>query len=335
MPATPRPTLRCVNEDLTDEWDDRTHQRAMSDGFPSGPPSMTALNHPVIRHAIEVFSDLDGEHQRETISGLSDPTFYKLKTGRWRGAIFIDENNQPWLVAAGLRRAGDRDDFYADFMNRVNASGSSSVLPTAEDNSRLRRENAEGELTKWEQGVHDAILGAVARIGTDGQEKVTLHALGGDSRDVLCEVEVTIAVIEDDADAPEGYGEVVLEFQTIRWQDEPLIGRAELVAMCAIGPDEQSWKAGHASVGRIYSSDGSAAEINAMLGRALRGSNKVPGASTPGVVAHFTHEARLTEQYVEGTATKALCGKVFVPRQAPDDLAVCPTCCAVRARMPE
>jgi hypothetical protein len=37
---------------------------------------------------------------------------FKVKIGRWRGAVWPEED-LPWLVAAGIREDGSNDDFYA------------------------------------------------------------------------------------------------------------------------------------------------------------------------------------------------------------------------------
>src|SRR5689334_14231255 len=110
VPPIPRPTLRCLRNDLNDGWADTTHQWIVGPGpaGPTGPPPLHALNHPLIQHVVEVFSQSGEEIRRETISRTSDPKLYKVKSARWRGAVYIDpDDGQPWLVGAGLRREGE------------------------------------------------------------------------------------------------------------------------------------------------------------------------------------------------------------------------------------
>jgi hypothetical protein len=134
----PRPTFRCIRSDLVDGWADSTHQRIAGNG--DGPPPLPELKHPLISHVVDTFAESGEEIRRETISGLSDPVFYKAKSARWRGAVYIDPDGQSWLVAAGLRREGEATDFYAWFTGRVHACGPDEFLPTDEDQRRLRRE---------------------------------------------------------------------------------------------------------------------------------------------------------------------------------------------------
>ena len=48
-----------------------------------------------------------------------------------------------------------------------------------------------------------------------------------------------------------------------------------------------------------------------------------------GKVAHYAKRTKVTEGYVLGTPLEALCGKIFVPTQNPESLAVCGECKAV------
>src|SRR4051794_19082472 len=99
VPSAARPTLRCLREDLVEDWDD-IQQRAALGTQPITLPAFDALNHPVVRHAAEVFpGGADVDARRETISGLSNPVWYKLKTGRWRGAVYINDDGQAWICA--------------------------------------------------------------------------------------------------------------------------------------------------------------------------------------------------------------------------------------------
>lgn len=127
-----------------------------------GSPRLHALDHQLIRHVVDVFANDTEEVRRETISGLSDPKFYKVKSSRWRGAVFFDSDGLPWLVAAGLRRAGDSDDFYAAFCADIHANGSAKYLPSDTDRERFRRECRDDLFTAWETSVHNDTLDALS-----------------------------------------------------------------------------------------------------------------------------------------------------------------------------
>ena len=71
-----RPTLRCLREDLH---------------LPL-PPASTPLDqvdHPLLTKAGEQFADPDTPHER--IRAVDDVVLFKVKTGRWRGATYIDQ----------------------------------------------------------------------------------------------------------------------------------------------------------------------------------------------------------------------------------------------------
>ncbi|ETD34422.1 DUF3039 domain-containing protein [Williamsia sp. D3] len=315
---------------MTDDWGDAEQQRGAKDSL-THPPAMSDLNHPAIRHTVDVFDDMTGDHQREGISGLTSPMFYKLKTNRWRGAVLVEDDGQVWLVAAGLRRGGERTDFYKEFSANVHRVGVDKYLPTEDDRERLRLEIAEYRLANWEQTIHDLALEALASVGFDGRATWSIPGLF--SEEVIAEIDIEVFVESNDADEPEGYGEVTIACTVLDWEQFDLVKRGELLAMCAIEPQEQSWSAAHGPQAYVYSISGNAHELETTLGAALSSQNTTPGVSVPGVVAHYSHSQRLTEQYVEGKAAKALCGKIYVPRQNPDGLEKCPDCAKVHVRM--
>ena len=81
------------------------------------------VDHPVLRKAAEQFVARDTPHER--IVSIDDVILFKVKTGRWRGAVFPDEpadDAQDWLVAAGIREEGAPDDFYAALHAQVRAA---------------------------------------------------------------------------------------------------------------------------------------------------------------------------------------------------------------------
>ena len=96
-----RPTLRCLREDLH---------------LPI-PPASTPLDdvdHPLLNKANEQFVDPDTPHER--VRAIDDVVLFKVKVGRWRGAVFSnapDTEVRDWLVAAGVREEGSKGDFYA------------------------------------------------------------------------------------------------------------------------------------------------------------------------------------------------------------------------------
>lgn len=144
----PRPTLRC----LTDL------------GWSKPPPisePLDTLDHVLIRKARHVTDSAPvvggdaGASQR--VGELDDRVYWKVKVDRWRGALHCVPDEE-WLVAAGYRREGDPDDFYAELgstarrrraeYNELNSrpllteTYTEWLLPTELDAKRLRAEDA-------------------------------------------------------------------------------------------------------------------------------------------------------------------------------------------------
>lgn len=333
MPQPARPTLRCLREDLTEDWND-IRQRAALNDEPIALPPFHDLDHPVVRHAASVYNGkLDTDAQREGITGLTNPMWLKLKTGRWRGAVWEDDHGQAWLCAAGLRRENESSDFYAQFMTDVRGGGPDRFLPTAEDHSRLRTEQAETAIADWEHRLHEAACDALVTAHEAGTGSFVVPGVGEGSAD-LSTAEIDIVLIDDDDDDDdEGVAEVVLTFTRTDWSHLDLAEHADLIVLAALHSDEQSWDVSSLGTGPIYSLVMSSAELTAVLAAVDRDGE--PGASNPGSTAHYAHRGHLTESTVEGTSVRGLCGKWFVPRQDHHSMPKCDRCDAVMRTMKE
>ena len=109
----------------------------------------------------------------ERVVTLKDRVWFKVKTGRWRGAAtrlpeadHTDAGPQvraaPWWVgAAGYRREGDPADFYAALTAAVEREGGSSDkwLPADWDWKRLELEHA----SAWEKEIRRIVCELIAR----------------------------------------------------------------------------------------------------------------------------------------------------------------------------
>ncbi len=93
---TVRPTLRCLSEDL-------------SFVLPSIDEPLHEIDHPLIKKANGQFTLPTGP--RERIRSIDDVVMFKVKVQRWRGAV-VEAGEPGWMVTAGVREAGSRDDFY-------------------------------------------------------------------------------------------------------------------------------------------------------------------------------------------------------------------------------
>ncbi|SEP91865.1 hypothetical protein SAMN05216188_101909 [Lentzea xinjiangensis] len=93
---TVRPTIRCLREEL-------------GLGLPPIDEPLDEIDHPLIRKANEQFAQPTGP--RERIRSIDDVVMFKVKVQRWRGAV-VETGDPSWMVTAGVREAGSRDDFY-------------------------------------------------------------------------------------------------------------------------------------------------------------------------------------------------------------------------------
>lgn len=165
-----RPTLRCLRDDL---------------GLTVPPVNrpLDEVDHPLLRKAVEAFADPDTPHER--IRAIDDQILFKVKIGRWRGAVWIDAD-LPWLIGAGQREDGSPDDFYTALeadaktararyndehtppLTTVTYSG--HLLPAREDDLRYRAEEAVRVERRLRQAVRDLVRASLL----DGHEHAVI-----------------------------------------------------------------------------------------------------------------------------------------------------------------
>lgn len=323
MPTPTRPTERCLIEDLQDDWDDSTDMRTSRHGLSKLDKAPYLLDHKIIRKAADEFLDLSADKQRESISGLTDPPFWKVKIDRWRGAVYVDSDGQPWLVAAGRRYEGEGRDFYKRFMADV-AKSKGSILPSTADRNHLKCQLAEERLVARERSTHALALDLTrqARDAADGMAIGRL--MSSDGARVMAEVTVVYAAADD-----ESPHELLVELDVRDWADFALLEWDEQVLLGAICSREGRWGSTFTST-RLHSigvpTDD---ELDAICAGAL--SAREPGAFAPGEVAHVVHRKRLTENTIVGEPVRGICGRWFVPRQDYEGLPECPTCQALQS----
>ncbi|MEU4176032.1 MULTISPECIES: hypothetical protein [Streptomyces] len=149
------------------------------------PPPETPLHeldHPLVARAQQQ-ADVA---PTEKIASIDDVVLLKCKPGgsRWRGAVWEDQNlGFGWLVAAGQRTAGARDDFYRQLCDRctrkrtdLNRAGqdlepgkrtySKHLLPRDADQLRLETERAYRLLQDARESVPQLVKEARGSAGS-------------------------------------------------------------------------------------------------------------------------------------------------------------------------
>ncbi len=167
MPRRARPTLRCMREDL-----------ALP--LPHADIPLGEIAHPLLAKAAERFAD--DQTPQERIAAIDDQVLFKVKVQRWRGAVWLDDDEIAWLVAAGQREEGSPGDFYAALAARgkaakarynsehapplATATHTADLLPAREDELRWLAEAA----VRTERKLRAVVHALVRQSLLDGHE---------------------------------------------------------------------------------------------------------------------------------------------------------------------
>jgi hypothetical protein len=173
-----RPTLRRLTEDLHSP-------------IPPVEQPLDELDHPLLVKARDQFADTTTAHER--IRAIDDQVLFKIKIQRWRGAVWPDQQDLPWVVAAGTREDGSPDDFYAALAKqaqaartRYNSSHSKPLtsdtyvaqfLPGTDDVKRYRLEAGARLLRLLTRMVRDLTV-ATLRDGREHSAELGTFVLG-------------------------------------------------------------------------------------------------------------------------------------------------------------
>ena len=153
------------------------------------------------------------DHQRS-----ERPPWFRLKTGRWRGAVFVDPDGQPWLCAAGLRREDEATDFYAEFRAGLGSRGASAYKPTGDDYDRLKLEKAVKTRTDWERSLYVSVFECVADAVEFGHSERTIPGPGADEQVARMTIDVERMPGDwDDGASDEIPAEVALQVLITDW----------------------------------------------------------------------------------------------------------------------
>ncbi len=323
-----RPTLHVLREDLVDGWNDPWPRRALARGDLTSLHPFFALPHPIVSKACTSFGEDPSEDASEgPIAAVTSLTVMEIKSGQWRGGVWLDDRGVCWLIAAGLAKGGhhDRDDFY-ERLSRIQAQGATStLLPSREDVRLWKREVAAQLLTEWEVSIQQAVIEALERVGTSTTAQISIGAPLGDKRPdedrLVMSVTLTVTEVRDnDYEADEFMATMDV---SPRWAGSDTAWQATLRVLISICPPEQGWE-------RVKDTFSTIAEPGWCLRRLpeLRqlASTRELAESRPGDHAHFAHKRDLSDATIEGRAVRALCGAWFVPGQDHETLPTCNDC---------
>lgn len=166
---------------------------------PKLPATLWDMDHPLLAAATLLWSA--DEHHAERISSIDDVVLLKCKPNvPWRAAVWEDEGTQglPWLVAAGKREDGSRDDLYAQLerqcvaeRKRRNRQGvdleagkktyARHLLPVEDDRLRLHVDLAQRAL----DDARASITSLVSEARRAPNQVVSASAFGADVEAVV------------------------------------------------------------------------------------------------------------------------------------------------------
>lgn len=314
MTLPPRITNRCAVQDLG--LPPNTEDAEF--GFDPKP------SHPLLDHVISLFKeDRDSTKAPTTISKVR-PTCYKVKTGRFRGAAYVADNGQVWLVAGGIRKDGDTGDFYKEFMSRIDRDGSDWWLPSEDDILLASYGDRFVALLEWERSIYDSLGEHLDENGLNVPFEEDIYSpFECRGRPVS---RIRVEMLDFDG---ENLG-LEVSVRTLRWEFKDTLERLALHAvMCKIDHREQKWSVSSNRSGDTTSS----VEFSDVFSMedVLDGAyaSGVPVMFAPGDSAHRVTHFRapsLTDATINGDPVRSLCGKVFVPRQDHADLEECDDC---------
>lgn len=342
-----RVTLRCLCEDLVDDWgsvaEQRAFQRLRAAAVSSGKDSDVALvleeapttacaSHPLVAGFRASFESDSAGIRRESISGLSDPHWWKQKVSRWRGAATDAEVvgvGEAWLCAGGLRAAGESRDFYKSFMKGIETAGAERYLPALEDRRVQRVEQKLARVDAWTEQLRVSVLVCISEA-SEARESVLLH-VPAPSPEPVAEV---LAHLSFEVHREVGEGEELVElFMQVSDQDHARPSLVQLLidtAQSVVEPVVDAWRVlPGVGTSQIWLTLISVETLR--NAREVRSSGAVPvrlreSRLRLGVQAHYTQKDGIVSATVEGDAVRGLCGRWFVPTSNPDSLPVCPSC---------
>lgn len=326
MPEPPRPTIRCLFEDLADAIkDSRLRSALQAKQLPDLSVRLHDVDHPIVLAARERYTE--GEPRgRDRYRSVRDHPWVECRHGeRWRGLVLWQPTVQCWLGFAGWHEGDSLDDVYERF-TRLCTSGttidSSHFLPTEDDELRLRAELLQVRKSEhrhdFRRGVLRCLLAAVSTPETEQRE--TLHdgsllsvsfRPDGDIDELTLSIAIDwrggkgAPIVEDVKDAVPGIA-------NDEWQIIPR-GPSGLDPAFFISVDD-TWVGRLMDAASEHGLEVLAADPNLVVDQRDGAAHTIQGNST------------VTAAYADGHVVRALCGRRFIPQADPATAPPCSKC---------
>ena len=326
VPEPPRPTIRCLFEDLADTISDaRLRSALLARQLPDLSVQLHDVDHPIVSAASHRYTD--GEPRgRDRYRSVRDHPWVECRHGeRWRGLVLWQPAVQCWLGFAGWHEADSLDDVYERFTRRCTSGAktdSSHFLPTKDDDLRLQAELLQVRKSELKQGfrrrVLQCLLAAVSAPETEQQE--TLHdgsllsvvfRPDGDIDELTLRIAIDwrggkgAPIVEDVKDAVPGIA-------NSEWQIIPP-GPLRLDPAFFVYVDD-SWVGRLMDAASEHGLEVLAADPNLVVDQRDGAAHTIQGNST------------VTAAYTEGHVVRALCGRRFIPQADPSTAPPCSKC---------
>lgn len=335
-----RPTVRVLQEDLTSDWRNPSHRRALDSGQLDELHPLSELPHPIIEKALESFGpDPADDKFVGPIASSTRLHLLEIKQSQWRGGIWKDpESGVCWLVVAGLAKGNhqDRDDFY-EVVKRENETGEPDRwLPSDTDILLLERETAARIRTQWELDIQHEVLESLKLIHTGGTHRFSMdHAVSGQGH--YASVDLTVVPMRTEGptqdDGAIDSDDIIVEFHpNSEYKGSDLFWLFTTRVLTSINPPWHGWDRFDNSYSNIGEIGAWTQRIHDLEQLVASGTLEV---SDPGSHSHFTHKKHLAGKTINGEAVRALCGIYLVPTQDHERLPTCPTCEAAYAELPK
>jgi hypothetical protein len=326
VPEPPRPTIRCLFEDLADTIEDsRLKSALVSKQLPDLGVRLHDIAHPIVAAARDRYSE-GKPRARDRYRSVRDHPWVECRHGeRWRGLVLWQPDVQCWLGFAGWHEADSPDDVYERFTRRCTSGStidSSRFLPTEDDELRLRAEMLQVRMIETRHDFHRRVLRCLleAVLTPETEQETTLpdgsrlsiafHP-DGDIDELTLRIAIAwqgglgAPIVEDVKDAVPGIapGE---------WEIIPPGPTSLDPAFYACV--DNSWVARLTEAAAAHGLD------------VLAGDPKLVLEDHDGAAHIVLGHSMVTTAYADGQVLRAICGHRFIPRADPLAAGPCRKC---------